>query len=63
MNPTPNDMRFHIARDPGYRRPLGACLMRPLAIHSDKAAWRDRWGADHEYLPVVADMLAGEWNP
>ena len=38
-------------------------LHGPLAIHSDKAAWRDRWGADHEYLPVVADMLAGEWNP
>ena len=38
-------------------------LFGPLSIHQDKAAWRDRNGADHEYLPVVADMLAGEWTP
>lgn len=34
----------------------------PNAIHRDKAAWRDRNGSDFEFLPVVADMLAGEWN-
>ena len=34
----------------------------PDAIHNGKQTWRDKYGADHEYLPVVADMLAGEWN-
>lgn len=34
----------------------------PHAIHRGKASWRERNGADWEYLPVVADMLAGEWN-
>ena len=34
----------------------------PLAIHTDKAAWRERNGADFEFLPVVADMLAGQLN-
>lgn len=32
------------------------------AIHSDKAGWIARNGNDFEFLPVVADMLAGEWN-
>lgn len=32
------------------------------AIHNGKAAWRALYGADYEYLPVVADMLAGELN-
>ena len=35
----------------------------PDAIHNDKKGWRERYGADYEYLPVVADMLNGEWNP
>jgi len=35
----------------------------PNAIHRNKAAWREQNGADWEYLPVVADMLAKEWNP
>lgn len=34
----------------------------PLAIHQDKAGWEMRNGFDYEYLPVVADMLAGELN-
>lgn len=34
----------------------------PLAIHTDKAGWIERNGNDYEYLPVVADMLAGEWS-
>lgn len=34
----------------------------PDAIHNGKDRWREHFGADHEYLPVVADMLAGEWN-
>jgi len=25
-------------------------------------AWRAEHGADHDYLPVVADMLAGQFN-
>lgn len=35
----------------------------PFAIHSGKASWIERNGPDYEYLPVVADMLANEWNP
>ena len=31
-------------------------------LHADKAAWRTKYGADHEYLPGVADALAGEHN-
>ncbi len=34
----------------------------PDAIHNDKAEWAERYGFDHEYLPVVADMLAGQFN-
>jgi len=32
------------------------------AIHTGKKAWAERNGPDWEYLPVVADMLAGEFN-
>jgi len=32
----------------------------PNAIHSGKESWEARNGKDYEYLPVVADMLAGE---
>ena len=32
------------------------------ALHADKTAWRAAHGADHEFLPVVADMLAGQFN-
>lgn len=35
----------------------------PHAIHRDKAGWRDRYGADFEFLAVVSDMLNKEWNP
>jgi hypothetical protein len=34
----------------------------PLAIHNDKAGWIARNGPDTDYLPVVADQLAGEFN-
>lgn len=34
----------------------------PMAIHENKRAWIERNGNDYEFLPVVADMLAGEWN-
>lgn len=32
----------------------------PDAIHNGKASWVAKYGQDTEYLPVVADMLAGE---
>lgn len=33
-------------------------------IHTDKAKWEADFGPDTDYLPVVRDMLAGEWiNP
>ncbi len=36
----------------------------PEAIHQNKRAWIEANGPDHDYLPIVADMLAGEWvNP
>lgn len=35
----------------------------PEAIHRGKASWVARNGPDHEYLPVVADMLAGQMTP
>ena len=34
----------------------------PDAIHNGKETWREKYGADHEYLALVADMLAGEAN-
>lgn len=33
-----------------------------VAIHRDRAEWVSLYGEDTEYLPVVADMLAGELN-
>lgn len=35
----------------------------PMAIHNGKASWIQRNGMDCDFLPVVADMPAGEWNP
>lgn len=29
-------------------------------LHRDKAAWRQRHGADHEYLDWVTDQIYGE---
>jgi len=34
----------------------------PSAIHNDKAGWAERYGNDYDYLPTVADALAGELN-
>ncbi|MDB6454747.1 DUF968 domain-containing protein [Falsirhodobacter sp. 20TX0035] len=34
----------------------------PEAIHQNKAAWEAANGPDTDYLPVVADMLAGEFT-
>lgn len=29
----------------------------PNGIHADKSAWRERFGADHEYIAWTRDML------
>ena len=34
----------------------------PDAIHTDKAGWAEKYGNDFDFLPVVADALAGELN-
>lgn len=38
------------------------CKRHHDELHADKTAWRAKYGADHEYLPGVADALAGELN-
>lgn len=41
------------------------CHRGPEGIHANKAAWEERNGPDTDFLPVVADMLAGqltEWR-
>ena len=35
----------------------------PDSIHQNKNGWRELNGSDFDYIPVVADMLAGEWTP
>ena len=39
------------------------CHQGPHGIHSAKASWEAANGPDYEFLPVVADMLEGQWNP
>jgi len=34
----------------------------PEGIHTNKAAWESLYGPDTDYLPIVADMLAGQFN-
>lgn len=34
----------------------------PMAIHQDKAGWEARNGNDFDFIPVVFDMLSGEFN-
>lgn len=36
------------------------CHRGPEGIHANKAAWEERNGLDTDFLPVVADMLAGQ---
>ena len=38
-----------------------ACHQGPEGIHAQKATWEAINGPDYEFLPVVADMLAGQW--
>ena len=35
------------------------CHRGPKGIHADKTAWAALNGFDHEFLPMVADMLCG----
>lgn len=35
----------------------------PDAIHNGKESWVAKFGADHDYLAVVADLLAGKLTP
>ena len=34
------------------------CHHHHTALHANKRAWREAYGPDHSYLPVVADQLA-----
>lgn len=34
----------------------------PESIHENKTLWEATYGPDTDYLPVVADMLAGQFN-
>ena len=34
----------------------------PEGFHTQRATWEATFGQDSDYLPVVADMLAGEFN-
>jgi hypothetical protein len=38
------------------------CHQGPHGIHSAKASWISVNGNDFDFLPVVADMLAGQFN-
>ena len=36
----------------------------PEGFHTQRETWEGLYGLDADYLPVVADMIAGEWvNP
>ena len=34
----------------------------PEGFHTDQTAWEAKYGPDTDYLPVVADQLAGQFN-
>lgn len=34
-----------------------------VAIHKQPSRWKQLYGEDHTFLPVVADMLAGQFDP
>ena len=67
--PGPSDAHHCRSGSYGGKRPDGfktipLCKLchtdGPVAFHVDKKGWEKRNGFDYEYLPVVADMLAGE---
>jgi len=37
------------------------CHLGPQGIHANKSAWVEANGPDTDFLPVVADMIAGDW--
>jgi len=52
-----------MARDDFKTIPLcKECHQGQNGYHNAKATWEATNGNDHDFLPVVADMLAGEWN-
>ena len=52
-----------MARDDFKTIPLcKECHQGQNGYHNAKASWEAANGKDYEFLPVVADMLAGEWN-
>ena len=52
-----------MARDDFKTIPLcHSCHRGQDGYHNRKATWEATYGKDYHYLPVVADMLAGEFN-
>jgi len=67
LRPGPSDAHHcrsdGMARDDFKTIPLcKECHQGQHGYHNAKASWEDANGKDYEFLPVVADMLAGEWN-
>ena len=67
LRPGPSDA--HHCRSDGTARddlktiPLcKQCHQGQHGYHNEKETWEAANGKDHEFLAVVADMLAGEWN-
>lgn len=53
----------NMARDDFKTIPLcHNCHVGPQGYHTAKKPWEAANGKDYEFLPVVADMLAGEWT-
>lgn len=66
--PPPSDAHHCIHDRYGQQRVADECTIPlcknchqhgPNAIHNGKESWRAKYGADHEYLPLVRDMLEG----
>lgn len=67
--PPPSDAHHCIHDRYGMQRVADECTIPlckkhhqdgPDAIHNGKQSWREKYGADHEYLPAVRDMLEAE---
>jgi hypothetical protein len=67
--PPPSDAHHCIHDRYGTQRVADECTIPlckahhqqgPDAIHNGKESWRAKYGADHEYLPVVRDIIEGE---
>ena len=67
LRPGPSDAHHcrsdGMARDDFKTIPLcKECHQGQHGYHNAKATWERTNGKDYQYLPVVADMLAGELN-